>query len=115
MSSNKVVEISQYGTAAMTNPGYDYKVEPNPYNQQSGNPYSNVDLEAQNQNGGQWGSMGTGLSDKIIRIKFIRKVYLIVSAQLIFTFGICLLFSAVDSIKKWMRESDDGLALYLLS
>jgi len=114
MSSSKVSEISQYGTAAMTNPGYDYKGEPNPYNHQSGNSYSNVDLEAQNQNG-QWGNMGTGLSDKIIRIKFIRKVYLIVSVQLIFTFGVCLLFSAVDSIKKWMRESDDGLALYLLS
>jgi hypothetical protein len=112
MSSNNISEKSQYGTAA-TNPGYDYKVEPNPYNQ-SGNLYGNIDLEAQNQNN-QWGNMGTGLSDKIIRIKFIRKVYLIVSAQLIFTFGICLLFSAVDSIKKWMRESDDGLALYLLS
>ena len=39
---------------------------------------------------GRWGNMGT-LKEKNIRIGFIRKVFLILSAQLTFTFGIVLL------------------------
>ena len=42
------------------------------------------------EGGGQWGDMGT-LKDKNIRIGFIRKVYLILSAQLLFTFGFVLI------------------------
>lgn len=43
---------------------------------------------------GQWGQMGTGvgLNDKNIRIRFIRKVYLIVTALLVLTFGIVAIF-----------------------
>ena len=75
----------------------------------------NVDnVEAQNQDN-EWGNMGNGLSDKVIRIQFIRKVYLIVTTQLIFTFGVCLLFVSVDSINNWVRTSKAGFALYLVS
>ena len=95
-----------------SNPVYDFKSE-NSYQNNSGKTStSNIDLEAQNQ---QWGSFGSGLTDKIIRIKFIRKVYLIVTTQLLFTFGICLLFAAVEPIRRWVTESNSGLALYLLS
>ena len=34
---------------------------------------------------GQWGNFGAGLTDKVVRIKFIRKVYLILTSQLLFT------------------------------
>jgi hypothetical protein len=42
-------------------------------------------------NDGQWGDM-SGLSDKNVRIKFIRKVYLIVASQLIFSFSFICIF-----------------------
>ncbi len=42
-------------------------------------------------NNGQWGDLG-GLSDKVARIGFIRKVYLIVTTQLLFTFGVICIF-----------------------
>lgn len=44
---------------------------------------------------GQWGDFGNAFSDKVVRIGFIRKVYLIVTAQLIFTFGIVSIFVVV--------------------
>ena len=62
-----------------------------------------------------WGELGTNLDDKVIRIKFIRKVYLIVTAQLLFTFGVCLMFTVVDFIQKWVTESTGGFVLYILS
>ena len=48
----------------------------------------------QNAENGQWGDFN-GLSDKAVRIGFIRKVYLIVSIQLLFTFGVVLAFVLV--------------------
>ena len=42
----------------------------------------------------QWGDL-TGFSDKTIRIGFIKKVYLLLSIQLLFTFGIVLVFTLV--------------------
>ena len=108
--SNDNYKNSQYSG---TNPVYGLKTE-QAFQNNSGYTSSNVDLEAQNQNG-QWGNMGVGLTDKIIRIKFIRKVYLIVTSQLLFTFGVCLLFAAVEPIRKWITESNAGLVLYLLS
>ena len=73
--------------------------------------------QPQNQDakGEGWGELGTKLDDKVIRIKFIRKVYLIVTAQLLFTFGVCLMFTVVDFIQKWVTESIGGFILYILS
>lgn len=44
-----------------------------------------------NQAQNQWANM-LGLSQKVTRIRFIRKVYLILTAQLIFTFGLVSVF-----------------------
>jgi hypothetical protein len=41
--------------------------------------------------GDNWGNFNA-LSEKNVRIRFIRKVYLILTAQLLFTFGIVALF-----------------------
>ena len=68
---------------------------------------------------GNWGEFNMtfsnqGLNEKAIRIGFIRKVYLIVSSQLIFTFGICSIFVLVDSVKEFAK-SDTGFYLYIAS
>ena len=81
------------------------------------------DVESQQQSAGgavggpndQWGNFGTGLTDKVVRIRFIRKVYLIVTCQLVFTFGIVLIFTAVDAIRNWMTKTTGGLVLYILA
>ena len=90
---------------------YDY--QNNNYKTSSENAENLSSIEAQDH--ANWGDLGAGLNDKIVRIKFIRKVYLIVSTQLVFTFGICLLFVSVDSIKEWVTTSQAGLILYLFS
>lgn len=46
------------------------------------------------ESNGQWGDFSS-LNDKVLRIKFIRKVYLILTTQLIFTFGIVSIFVLV--------------------
>ena len=56
---------------------------------QSAFPNTNSNNMSRNE---QWGNLGSGLNNKAIRIAFIRKVYLILSAQLIFTFGVCSIF-----------------------
>jgi hypothetical protein len=49
--------------------------------------------QAGNINNGGWGNIhiAPNLTDKVIRIKFVRKVYLILTVQLLFTFGIVAL------------------------
>lgn len=61
----------------------------------------------------QWGDM-SGLSEKVIRIRFIRKVYMILSAQLIFTFGIVAIFVFVKPINEW-AQTDAGFIGYIIS
>jgi len=63
-----------------------------PVNNSPADIETNRDLNNQASLGNnQWGNM-SGLSDKVVRIRFIRKVYMILSAQLIFTFGIVAIF-----------------------
>lgn len=65
-----------------------------------------------------WGAFNEtsnpNLRDKVIRIQFIRKVYLIVTTQLLFTFGFVCLFCFVEPIKNF-AQSDTGLYLYIAS
>uniref|UniRef100_A0A1I8GQS5 MARVEL domain-containing protein n=1 Tax=Macrostomum lignano TaxID=282301 RepID=A0A1I8GQS5_9PLAT len=50
------------------------------------------------------GRRGFAFNDKSIRRGFIRKVYLILSAQLAFTFGIVLLVSLVPALRQFARD-----------
>lgn len=57
--------------------------------------------------GGETGGFSTGgsFSDKNVRRVFIRKVFLLLSLQLLVTFGIVCVFTFVDSIKTWLRAN----------
>lgn len=57
----------------------------------------------------------SSFSDKAIRRGFIRKVYLILAAQLVFTFGIVLLFSLVQPIKDYIQGTSQGVIIYYVS
>ncbi|KAK7092847.1 protein lifeguard 3-like [Littorina saxatilis] len=57
--------------------------------------------------------MGASFSDKAIRRAFIRKVYLILTAQLFVTLGFIALFIFVEPIKNWVRT--DGLWFYIVA
>ncbi|CAF4613213.1 unnamed protein product, partial [Rotaria sp. Silwood1] len=65
------------------------------------------------QGGGQWGNF-TGLESKEIRRVFIRKVYLILSIQLLITFGLIAVFHFTPLIREYVR-SPDGQWLYFAS
>lgn len=52
--------------------------------------------------------------DKVIRTGFIRKVYTLLSIQLMFTFGSCLFVNLYESSSNFML-SETGIALYGLS
>lgn len=52
--------------------------------------------------------------DKLLRTGFIRKVYSLLTFQLVFTFGCCLTVNLVDGSKNFMI-SETGQALYWLS
>ena len=57
-----------------------------------------------NVEGGNFGaSGGRGFSDKAIRRGFIRKVYGILSLQLMVTFGIIMLFVHVEKIRDYVK------------
>jgi FtsH-binding integral membrane protein len=75
-----------------------------------------ADIEKGNSNWGDYNYVvsGSGLIGKEVRIGFIRKVYLIVSAQLVFTFGICSIFVLVPEVKEFTRSAA-GFYLYILS
>lgn len=60
----------------------------------------------------QWNT--SSFSDKNIRRAFIRKVYLILMSQLMFTFAIVCIFSFVKPIKLWMT-SGANQAVYWVS
>ncbi|XP_060065997.1 protein lifeguard 2-like [Ylistrum balloti] len=55
----------------------------------------------------------SSFSDKNIRRSFIKKVYLILMVQLLFTFGCAALFSLVDEISHWVQG--DGRIFYYVS
>ena len=65
------------------------------------------------ENGNEWGNM-SGLTEKVTRIRFIRKVYLILTTQLIFTFGIVALFVFVKPVKDFARTTA-GYTVYIIS
>ncbi|XP_067686197.1 protein lifeguard 2-like [Haliotis asinina] len=54
-----------------------------------------------------------GFSDKAVRRSFIRKVYLILMAQLLVTVGFICLFIYVNPIRNWVRT--DGFWFYYVS
>ena len=54
-------------------------------------------------------------TDKMVRIKFIRNVYLIISLQLTIIFGVCLTFYFVEPIRHWIATSRSGFILYILA
>ncbi|CAF1618951.1 unnamed protein product [Adineta ricciae] len=62
---------------------------------------------------GEWGNFN-GLESKEIRRVFIRKVYSILSIQLLITFGIIALFHFTPSIRGYVRSSE-GQWLYWTS
>ena len=70
---------------------------------------------AQNAGNANWGDFGSGLTDKVVRLRFIRKVYLLVTLQLSFTFTICLIFTAVEPIRDWITKTTGGLILYIIA
>lgn len=55
----------------------------------------------------------SSFSDKNIRRNFIKKVYLILMAQLLFTFGCAAVFSLIDGVKLWVQGV--GAPLYYVS
>lgn len=57
----------------------------------------------------------SSFSDKAVRRGFIRKVYLILAAQLVITFGIVMLFSLVDAIKSYIQYTSQGAIIYYVS
>ena len=104
-------------------PAYASQASTYPKNSPSQNVNRWNDVESQNPppqqqdaaTNDQWGNFGTGLTDKVVRLRFIRKVYSIVTIQLVFTFSIVLIFTAVDVIRDWMTKTTGGLVLYILA
>jgi len=45
----------------------------------------------------------TSFSDKAVRNRFIKKVYLILMCQLLFTTALVAIFVSVDSVKRWVQ------------
>ncbi|BFZ22459.1 hypothetical protein BsWGS_25499 [Bradybaena similaris] len=58
------------------------------------------------------GLFGSSFSDKAIRRAFIRKVYMILFAQLLVTFAFICLFIFVEPLKNWVQQN---LWFYLLA
>ena len=51
------------------------------------------------------GTGGLGFSDKAVRRGFIRKVYGILTLQLLVTFGIIMMFTHVQSMRLYARRN----------
>merc|ERR1712243_305789 len=51
----------------------------------------------------QAGDMAMSFSDKAVRRGFIRKVYSIISVQLLLTMGVCILFKQVEALRVAMH------------
>merc|ERR1712112_165073 len=56
----------------------------------------------------QAGDMAMSFSDKAVRRGFIRKVYSIISVQLLLTFGVCFLFKSVGAIRYGLHPGNAG-------
>ena len=94
--------------AVVTSPTYGFSGK----NLENGAPFQ-FDMKNSNGNGNEWGNM-SGLTEKVTRIRFIRKVYLILTTQLIFTFGIVALFVFVKPVKDFARTTA-GYTVYIIS
>ena len=112
---------NQYGNTPPMNMSQPIRAEPQNLNdlekgvRKSNQNFSNVGgTSSQQDNNGQWGDM-SGLSDKNVRIGFIRKVYMIVTAQLLFTFGVVCIFVFVDSVKNFATKTTAGLVCYIIA
>jgi protein lifeguard len=110
----------------MSNPNYGNELPPYGYQNKPqentshayGAPQRSQNLsDAENGKGpytsNSWGEF-SGLVTKDDRIKFIRKVYGIITVQLLFTFGIVCIFVFVDSVKEFAR-TNTGISFYLAS
>lgn len=73
------------------------------YAAQGGNLSGGYDSDVEGGNFGASGGMG--FSEKAIRRGFIRKVYGILSLQLIVTFGIIMLFTHVEGLRLYARRN----------
>jgi len=56
----------------------------------------------------QGGDLAMEFSDKAVRRGFIRKVYSIISVQLLLTFGVCFLFKSVGAIRYGLHPGNAG-------
>lgn len=97
-----------------------YPQQPNPYgqNQTTFQPPPVVprpDFPKDDEQGGaaEWGNFD-GLNGKKIRQVFVRKVYLILSIQLLITFGLIALFHFLPEVRAYVRSSN-GQWLYFTS
>lgn len=63
-----------------------------------------------------WGDFGDNdnFSEKNVRIRFIRKVYLLLTGLLTFTFGVVAIFVFVPAVKEF-AQTETGLIFYLLA
>ncbi|KAK4471718.1 hypothetical protein MN116_005120 [Schistosoma mekongi] len=81
-----------------------------PYAHYNENPYSNQNNPHNNNVNMEGGHRedrftASNFSDKKIRHGFIRKVYLTLSVQLLFTFGIVCVFCLVIPVRNWIRRN----------
>lgn len=96
-------------------PMYAYPQAPPPPGTYAGEHYAvNIGHERpppQAPSGGNWGQQDwyigedkklTADVDRSIRMGFVRKVYMILTAQLLVTFGIALVFALSDSAANWL-------------
>ncbi len=49
--------------------------------------------------------LGRSFNEKAVRLAFIRKVYGILSVQLLITFGFICIFAIPDSVRKWSQQN----------
>ncbi len=94
--------------AVVTSPTYGFSGK----NLENGAPFQ-FDMKNSNGNGNEWGNM-SGLTDKVTRIRFIRKVYLILTTQVIFTFGIVAIFVFIKPVKDF-ASTKEGFIAYIIS
>ena len=57
------------------------------------------------ERGGDWNFNGDAFSNKVVRRRFVRKVYGILTCQLALTFGIIMIFTYVESIKQFAQKN----------
>lgn len=92
---------------APTGYGYDQGPKPNYSN------FSNQPDTVQEETARDTFADYSSFSDKAVRRGFIRKVYLILAAQLVVTFGIVMLFSLVKPIKDYVQTPNGAIIYYV--